>query len=89
MTDGFPDTGRVDTCLCSEFLIQEFHWFSCVQHALDQMKRYLCGLLNTMDGSICKGIQSGKLDAENATPTAVLRAYLNEAADILIEDSLV
>ncbi len=85
MTDGFPGTGRVDTCLCSGFLIQILYRLSGDKYVLNQMDRELCGLLNTMDGSICKGIQPGKLDAENATPTAVLRAYLNEAADILIE----
>ena len=89
LPDGFSGAGCVDTCLCSGFMIQILHRLSGDKYVLNQMDRELCGLLNTMDGSICKGIQPGKLDAENATPTAVLRAYLNEAAAIFIEDGFI
>ena len=69
-------------CLCSGFMIQVLHRLSGGKYVLDQLDRDLCGLLNTTDGTVRKGVQPGKPDTENATLTAVLRAYLNETADI-------
>ena len=54
-----------------------------------EKNRKLCGLLNTTDGSVCKGVQPGKPDAEMITPAAAQCSHLNETAAIFIEDGFI
>ena len=89
LPDGFSGAGCVDTCLCSGFMIQILHRLSGDKYVLNQMDRELCGLLNTTDGSVCKGVQPGKPDAEMITPAAAQCSHLNEAAAIFIEDGFI
>ena len=89
LPDSFPGAGCVDLCLCSGFMIQILHRLSGDKYVLNQMDRELCGLLDTVNGSVRKGVQPGKPDAEMITPAAAQCSHLNEAADILIEEGFI